>query len=79
MGAEIGVERYEARLVESAGQRRGFGERAFLACGFGRIGAQIALPQIGGGERRRQPGEIEQNIGAGSGAILRPPERQPGA
>ena len=55
MGAEVGAEIDVSGLIESADEMRGLGDDVGDLRRIGRIGAEIPLAQVRGGERRRRP------------------------
>jgi len=76
MGAKLGIEGDVARLVEAADEVACAQHGSEHGAGIPRIGAQIAVPQISGGEKRRAAREVEHNITARCCIVTRRSEKQ---
>ena len=77
MGAELGSEVDEARLVELADEIGRLPERLRDRRPVAGVGADIAVAQLVGGKERRAAREVEDDVGAGDRAVPRraEPER----
>ena len=71
MRAQIFGECNVARLVEGADEIARLEHRAQHRGGIARIGAQIAVAQIGGRKQRRAAGKIEHDVAARRRAVAR--------
>src|SRR5439155_22442582 len=76
MGAELWIESDIARFDESADEVARLQDRLQHRSRVARIGAQIAVAQIGRSEKRRTAREIENDAASGPHAIARGSERQ---
>ena len=79
MGAEFGAEIDGARLVEGSHEAGRLGDQLLDHRRRGRVGAQIAGAQIGGGEQRRAAGQIDQDVAARDRPVARLAPDQRGA
>src|SRR3981081_1545493 len=79
MGTQRGVERDVTRFLENADEVARFKDRLQYCSAAAGIGAQIAVAQIGRGEKRRSASQIENDIAVGPRVVARRPEHQRGA
>ena len=70
MGAKLGVECHETRLVETANQFARRHNCALQCRRISRIGAQISLPHLMRRKQRRGASQIQDDIRPADGAIL---------
>src|ERR1700731_3344791 len=79
MGTQRGVEGDVTRFLESADEVARFKDRLQYCSAAAGIGAQVAVAQIGRGEKRRSASQIENDIAVRPRIVARRPEKQCGA